>query len=495
MRWIKDISNLNGKWIAVDHNKGLTYEIYLRNTSYEPYVEYQLLIRDNHTGKALDGGFNGTLKEAKDSVPFMVQYHYGRSNPSKCNDKSFSASQPKRGTCTWHDGVERSATQSEYDKSTSRVRYGSPKGYTGGFAPAKGKTKSSKSSKASKPTHVQSDIASLTKKQIKDRLIAVVKPHKHSNMILFAEQVLIAGYDVNIFEDGFVVANDTYSGVLSEMTDTLYENMVNQKLPNSLIEDWIDAVGEHLSKIVLEPIAVENKDYDFKAFKGIPLVNQTVVEQCIKYFDNKKIKSIVLPKYILSMDALSGEEWEEIDLGHKSMKVVYEGLYYHKVNLQVENNNSPLWVISIRLSDDKNIYGQYSFRIEPKHFKKAFDFIIDILNVFDILQAIKSQIQTDHILYQFVKTLLINAKSNRLAFINVLTNMMIDCENTIVKSKDKGIKYRLGNLVFMNKSVALRVNQGGNITDFNFPVPSTMYATYALYMFNCQKLKVDDFIK
>lgn len=67
-KWIKDKSNLIGKWTSVDHNRGLTYEIYLRNTSYEPYVAYQLMIRDNYTGKAFDGGFESTLQDAKDSI-------------------------------------------------------------------------------------------------------------------------------------------------------------------------------------------------------------------------------------------------------------------------------------------------------------------------------------------------------------------------------------------------------------------------------------------
>ncbi len=64
-----------------------------------------------------------------------------RENPAKCNDGSFSNSpHNSKGTCTWHEGVKGSATQSEYDASQMRVRYRSPKGYTGAFAPKKGKS-------------------------------------------------------------------------------------------------------------------------------------------------------------------------------------------------------------------------------------------------------------------------------------------------------------------------------------------------------------------
>ena len=71
-----------------------------------------------------------------------VQNGNNRQNPAKCNDGSFSSSPyNSKGTCTWHEGVKGSATQSEYDASQVRVKYRSPKGYTGTFAPKKGKSK------------------------------------------------------------------------------------------------------------------------------------------------------------------------------------------------------------------------------------------------------------------------------------------------------------------------------------------------------------------
>jgi len=73
-----------------------------------------------------------------------------RNNPSKCNDGSYSKSGNKRGTCTWHQGVEKEVTTAEYNKSRRRVRYGSPKDYDGEFAPPIGRV-GSKRKPASKP--------------------------------------------------------------------------------------------------------------------------------------------------------------------------------------------------------------------------------------------------------------------------------------------------------------------------------------------------------
>jgi hypothetical protein len=63
-----------------------------------------------------------------------------RKNPSKCNDGSYSKTANKQGACTWHQGVEKEVTTKEYKESQLRVRYGSPKGYKGAFAPRKGKS-------------------------------------------------------------------------------------------------------------------------------------------------------------------------------------------------------------------------------------------------------------------------------------------------------------------------------------------------------------------
>ena len=63
-----------------------------------------------------------------------------RRNPSKCNDGAFSKTGNKQGACTWHQGVKKEVTTAEYNKSESRVRYGSPKGYKGAFAPKIGKS-------------------------------------------------------------------------------------------------------------------------------------------------------------------------------------------------------------------------------------------------------------------------------------------------------------------------------------------------------------------
>ena len=57
-----------------------------------------------------------------------------RRNPSKCNDGAFSKTGNKQGACTWHQGVAKEVTTSEYNKSKSRVRHGSPKSYKGAFA-------------------------------------------------------------------------------------------------------------------------------------------------------------------------------------------------------------------------------------------------------------------------------------------------------------------------------------------------------------------------
>jgi len=63
-----------------------------------------------------------------------------RSNPSQCNDGSYSANFG-RGACTWHDGVKKEVTTNEYQKSKLRVRGSSPKGYKGDYAPATRKPK------------------------------------------------------------------------------------------------------------------------------------------------------------------------------------------------------------------------------------------------------------------------------------------------------------------------------------------------------------------
>ena len=42
-----------------------------------------------------------------------------------------------KGTCTWHEGVQGSATQSEYDASQVRVKYRSPKGIHRQFCPTR----------------------------------------------------------------------------------------------------------------------------------------------------------------------------------------------------------------------------------------------------------------------------------------------------------------------------------------------------------------------
>jgi len=315
-----------------------------------------------------------------------------RINPAKCNDGSFSASPfNSKGTCTWHQGVQGSATQDEYDKSQSRVRYRSPKDYTSSFAPPKGKT--SKGSKSSEP--------------------------------------------------------------------------------------------------IAKSISVANENYDFKAFKGIPLINQTVLDQCIQYFSKKDIQSIVLPNYIQSAERLSVEELYDIRSDGQSVGLIYEGANNYQISLQVENEKSPVWVISFGLSDEKVSYGSFSFTTSPKDFKKTLVFVIDLLNVFDILCTMESSIKKDHILYQFVKTLLNQAYDNKLAFINVLTSTMVDCENALVKSKDKEIKYKLGYLTFLKDNVHLKNQTTASTTDFIFPIPSEMYATYVAYMFNLHEVFAD----
>ncbi len=165
-----------------------------------------------------------------------------RNNPSKCNDKSFSVNTSK-GACTWHQGVAKEVTSNEYEQSQLRVRYGSPKGYKGAFAPRKGKSIFKPKSKS--PSKTKPPIYTVDVKSFNAQYESVYGTDKDMGLV-----IAMALYDMGTkkyvdftLKDVYDVASMDYSeaktfvisNVLSE-----WENNFNQSVNNVYQSDKYD---------------------------------------------------------------------------------------------------------------------------------------------------------------------------------------------------------------------------------------------------------------
>jgi hypothetical protein len=167
-------------------------------------------------------------------------------NPAKCNDNSFSASPfNKKGTCTWHDGVQGSATQAEYNASQSRVRYLSPKGYTGGFAPAKGKTKSSKPQ--SKPVPLEETLDAGLKVFEDNQFIIKIDDEHFITGVIQDEQQFLKALCGLLYQTGKKFDPNHYPLSYSTIQQDYNALFKNTKVPKKQAELALEILKKNLS--------------------------------------------------------------------------------------------------------------------------------------------------------------------------------------------------------------------------------------------------------
>lgn len=230
-----------------------------------------------------------------------------RQNPAKCNDGSFSASpHNSKGTCTWHEGVQGSATQAQYNKSKSRVRYRSPKGYKGSFAPPKGKTKS-----APKPIPLEQTLdAGLKVFEDNQFIVKINDAHFITGVVQDEEQFLkalsgllyVAGkkFDPNHYPLAYSTVQAEYNDLFKNKTvsvkdaeyalETLKKNLSTSKIGQSFQEyDW--SKGNQLQTVY---------GYTWKKVKGtwyIQYSNNMLLEQPLSDEKLAKKTEIAIQQY------------------------------------------------------------------------------------------------------------------------------------------------------------------------------------------------------
>jgi hypothetical protein len=429
-----------------------------------------------------------------------------RNNPSKCNDKSFSASTSK-GACTWHQGVEKKVTQAEYNKSRKRVRHGSPKDYDGEFAPpigkvggkrkpaSKPKTTSKRKPKATsipkprpvekpsvEPTFEQYTLAQM-KSLLRDSIRSVLGK-KYPNGA--KDAMLGAYYDSGFDDDTYPPSNASASDTRNWIAEGFFYEQEEQKMDKAFMDNWVQSfvrkIPLELKKVQLEQLESAKRGLKSKAVHGdfgnflvSPYFNSDVIRSVQKYME-KDNKGVVLPPSIQSIDECSFDDFEKIqdasntgnatdlDFLHSVVSLDLGAEYTFDLYCRLDGTTKDnlVWEITFNLRQTQIDQGKkgyadafecYRVTVEPKKFDKAIIFLKNVaIVVYNLLMLLNTKKDSDW--YGFASRLFDTKYVGNHGLFNVVNNLLLDADQLLVKtpSKDKGTFYRVkGTKYFIQK--------------------------------------------
>tara|TARA_R110001599_G_scaffold319441_1_gene529267 strand:- start:2414 stop:4579 length:2166 start_codon:yes stop_codon:yes gene_type:complete len=457
-----------------------------------------------------------------------------RNNPSKCNDKSFSASTSK-GACTWHQGVEKEVTRADYDKSRRRVRHGSPKGFDGKFAPPIGKV-GGKRKPVSKPktvsipkpkpveqTKVEPTFEQCTLAQMKSLVRGGVRsvfgkmyPRGAKSAMLNAHYA--TGFDDSVYPFAY---NAVASDVLNWIAEGFFGEQEEQKLDKAYMDNWVQSfvskIPAELEKEQLELLeddkkALKSKFYDdFGSFLVSPYFNSDVIHSVRKYME-KDNTGVVLPPSIKSIKECSFDAFEKIkdagDTGNKtdidnlhsvvSFDLGSDYIFNLYCRLDGTTKNNLVWKITFNLRQTQVSKGRkgftdafecYTVTVEPKLFNKAIAFLKDVaIVIYNLLMLLDTPKDSDW--YDFASKLFDPKFVGNHGLFNFVNNLLLDADKLLVKTpkEDKDTIYRVKGTkwVIQKKNKALSLyNKADNQFLTNHQFHDTTLSKFAcLYLLN-----------
>ena len=429
-----------------------------------------------------------------------------RNNPSKCNDGSYSKSGNKRGTCTWHQGVEKEVTTAEYNKSRRRVRYGSPKGYDGEFAPPIGrvggkrkptskpkttsKRKSAPKPKTTKatpkprpveqpkvePTFEQYTLAQM-KSLVRDSVRAVLgKKYPRGAKSAMLGAYYASGFDDDVYPPSNADAQDTRNWIAEGFFYEQEEQKVDKAFMDNWVQSFVSKIPAELEKEQLERLEDDKKGLKSKAIYGdfgiflvSPCFNPDVIRSVRKYME-KDNKGVILPPSIKGIEAVSFDDFDKIqkandtsdldiiaNMDFVSSMVSFDlGTDYTfdlYCRLDGTNKDNLVWEITFNLRQTQVQKGRkgyadafecYRVIVEPKKFNKAIAFLKDVaMVIYNLLLLLDTKKDSDW--YDFASKLFDTKYVGNHGLFNVVNNLLLEADQLLVKTpkEDKDTIYRV----------------------------------------------------